>query len=75
MTVAALFLLAGSLLAVMVVGFAAWQDFIPEKLLHYGHYFEMLAIAVVFVFILIPNIVRMWLLTIYKQKIKIPISA
>ena len=63
------------LLAMVVVVFAAWQDFIPEKLLHYGYYFEMLAIAVVFVFILIPNIVRMWLLTIYNQKVKIPISA
>lgn len=63
------------LLAVAVVGFAIWQDFIPEKLLHYGHYFEMLAIVIVFVFILVPNIVRMWLLTIYNQKVKAPISA
>ena len=35
----------------------------------------MIAIATVFVFILIPNIVRMWLLTIYNQKVKAPISA
>ena len=58
-----------------VLWFASTLQFASEKLLHFGHYFEMIAIAFVFVVILIPDVVRMWWKTIYKQKVKAPISA
>lgn len=35
--------------------------------LHYGHFFEMLAIAGVFVIILLPNIIRMWWFTLWHK--------
>jgi ferredoxin len=41
-----------------------------EEWLHYGHYFEMMAIGSVFVVILLPNIIRMWYFTIGKKKLK-----
>ena len=59
------------LLAVGVVWFAAGQEFNMEKLLHTGHIFEMTAIAAVFTFILLPNIIHMWWLTVYKSETKI----
>lgn len=62
-------------LAILVVWFAVYQNFDPEIIMHYGHYFEILAISAVFLLILLPNIVRMWWFTIGKQKIKIPVSA
>jgi ferredoxin len=68
-------LIAFILLAIVVIWFTASQQFSTEKLLHFGHYFEMVAIAAVFVLVLIPDIVRMWWLTIYQPKVKAPISA
>ncbi len=62
------------LLAVAVVLFGAFKAFNLETIIHYGHYFEMLAISAVFLFILLPNILRMWWLTIGKQKINIPVA-
>jgi hypothetical protein len=59
------------LLAVVVVAFAYYQGFGTGKLLRYGHYFEMIAIAGVFAFILLPNLIRMWHLTIAKPKVKV----
>ncbi len=59
------------LLAAGVVWFAAGQEFNMEKLLHTGHLFEMTAIAAVFTFILLPNIIHMWWLTVYKNEKKI----
>ncbi len=63
------------ILATGVLWFAAYQGFNPEKLLHYGHYFEMIAIAFVFAFILLPDIIRMWWFTFSKEHSKIPLSA
>lgn len=63
-------LIAFILLAFGVVWFAAFEHFHLETILHYGHYFEMFAIAAVFTVILVPNIIHMWWLTILKPKIK-----
>ena len=63
----AAFLLA----AIGVIVFAANQAFDLETIMHFGHYFEMIVIGTVFMFILLPNIVRMWWFVIVKPKIKV----
>ena len=63
------------LLAVAVIWFAAFKSFNLETIIHSGHYFEMLAISAVFLLILLPNILRMWWLTIGKQKIDVPVTS
>ena len=63
------------LLAVVVIGFAAMQDFNPEQVMHFGHYFEMIAIGGVMLIILIPNILRMWRLTVFKPDGKFILKA
>lgn len=63
------------LLALGIIGFAFKLEFNTERLLHYGHYFEIIAISAVFLIILFPDIIRMWWFTIYKPKIKVPISS
>jgi len=67
-------IIAFVLLAVGVLWFAATQQFAIEKLLHTGHYFEMIAIAAVFAVILIPDIIRMWWKTMFREKIKASLS-
>jgi quinone-modifying oxidoreductase subunit QmoC len=62
------------LLAAGVIWFSAYLNFNPAKLLHYGHYFEMTAIACVFAFILLPDIIRMWWFTIRNEGIKAPVK-
>jgi quinone-modifying oxidoreductase subunit QmoC len=59
-------------LAVAVVLFASTKHFDLETLMHFGHYFEMAAIATVLLVILLPNILRMWFLTIVKPNVKVP---
>ena len=54
------------LVAAGVVAFSVTNSFDIEKIMHFGHYFEMYAIATVFAVILLPNIVRMWYFIIYK---------
>lgn len=44
-------------------------------IMHIGHYFEMIAIASVFVIILVPNLIRMWWFVIGKNKEKIAFKA
>ena len=66
--IAFLFVIVGLLV------FANNLNFNQEVIMHYGHYFEMFAIAVVFAIILIPNIIRMWFYTIVKPKVKAPIK-
>ncbi|WP_372751443.1 4Fe-4S dicluster domain-containing protein [Labilibaculum sp.] len=63
------------LVAIGVMWFAADQNFMFERLLHYGHYFEMLAIGGVFLVILLPNLIRMWNMAIRKSEVKVPFSA
>lgn len=59
------------LLAIGVIWFGAYEKFQIETMLHFGHYFEMFAIAIVFALILVPNIIRMWWLTIWKPQINV----
>ena len=67
-------IIAFLLTAIGVVAFAAYDSFNLETIIHFGHYFEMIAIGGVFAFILLPNIFRMWWFIILKPKLKIPFS-
>ena len=55
-----------------VITFAFLVGFELEKMVHFGHYFEMIAIGTVGLVILLPNIVRMWWFTILKPKTSVP---
>jgi ferredoxin len=55
-----------------VMAFAFSVGFELERMMHFGHYFEIIAIGTVAVLILLPGIVRMWWYTILKPKIKVP---
>ncbi|MGD9976599.1 MAG: 4Fe-4S dicluster domain-containing protein [Bacteroidales bacterium] len=57
-----------------LVGVAAKLGYNQELIMHYGHLFEMFAIGGVFAVILLPNIVRMWIYTIIKPKVKAPVG-
>jgi len=61
-------------LAALVVWFGIYEQYNLETLLHYGHLFEMAAISIVFTLILLPNIIHMWWLTIFKPRYKVPFS-
>ena len=54
-----------------VLGFSSYENYDVEKIMHFGHYFEMFAIAGVFSIILVPNIIRMWYFTIIKSGAKV----
>lgn len=47
----------------------AWE---LDKMLHFGHYFEMIAIGSISVVIFLPNLLRMWYFTIVKPGVKVP---
>jgi len=65
--------LAAFILAFAGVIIFAWSvGFELERMVHFGHYFEMIAIATVGVVILLPNIVRMWYFTILKPNTRVP---
>lgn len=52
-----------------IVGIYLGDVFQSQKeLMHYGHLFEMFAIAGVFFLILLPNIFRMWLFSVNSKK-------
>ena len=53
-----------------LIAYAARLDWNQEKIMHFGHMFEMLAIATVFAVILLPNIIRMWYFTVLKPGTK-----
>jgi ferredoxin len=55
-----------------VLAFAVNVGFELEQMVHFGHYFEMIAIGSVGLIILLPNIIRMWWFTIYKSETKVP---
>jgi quinone-modifying oxidoreductase subunit QmoC len=63
------------LLAAAVIGFGAFEKFDLHTIMHYGHFFELGAISLVFVVILLPNIIHMWWLTVHKNEAEAPISA
>jgi ferredoxin len=60
------------LVAAGVIWYSIAHSFNLEKIMHIGHFFEMIAIASVFVIILAPNLIRMWYYVILKPKIKVP---
>ncbi|MCD6597514.1 MAG: 4Fe-4S dicluster domain-containing protein [Bacteroidales bacterium] len=68
-------LVAFLLVTIGVVWFGAYEHFNLETVMHYGHYFEMFAIATVFSVILVPNIIHMWWLTVLKPKVKVSVSS
>lgn len=58
--------------AVGVILFSAKLEFSLPHVMHYGHLFEMFAVAGVFAVVLLPNIMRMWWYSIVKPKTKVP---
>ena len=54
-----------------VIAFVVSVDFELEKMVHFGHIFEMVAILTVGFVILLPNVARMWYFTILKPKTKV----
>ncbi|HAH60142.1 MAG TPA: hypothetical protein DCL86_18575 [Bacteroidales bacterium] len=62
------------LVAIGVISFAASQAFNSETIMHYGHYFEMIAIGAVFAFILFPNIIRMWYFVMVRSGKKLSLT-
>jgi ferredoxin len=62
------------LTAVAVIFYAGSEKFNLHKIMHFGHYFEMIAIGLVFAIILVPNLFRMWRFIIQKPGIKVPIK-
>ncbi|RLD88227.1 MAG: hypothetical protein DRJ09_08800 [Bacteroidetes bacterium] len=62
-------------LAGLVIWFGAYEQFKLEPIMHYGHLFEMFAIGFVFTFILLPNIIHMWWITMVKSGKKASLSA
>ena len=67
------FLTAMVLVFAGVLFFATSVNWELERMLHYGHLFEMLAIATVFVVIFIPNLLRMWRFSVIKAGVKAPL--
>ncbi len=57
-----------------VLFFANSVSFDLEKMLHFGHLFEGIAIGTIGLLILMPNVARMWYLSILKPGIKVPVS-
>ena len=68
------FLTAMVLVFAGVLFFATSVNWELERMLHYGHLFEMLAIATVFVVIFIPNLLRMWHFSVIKTGVKAPLK-
>jgi len=70
LTISAFLLVFAALMA-----FAVNIDFELSKMVHFGHYFEMIAIGSVFAVFLLPNIIRMWWFVIGKPKVKVPLKS
>ncbi len=68
-------IMAFILIALTVISFSVYENFNLEKIMHVGHYFEIIAIGSVFAIILLPNIIRMWWFVIGKPKVKIPLTS
>ncbi len=64
------YIIAFLIVIVGIVGLYVSNVFTHEQWMHYGHYFEMFAIAGVFAIILVPNIIRMWFYTVQSKKKK-----
>ena len=61
-------------LAALVIWFGYSESFNLEVIMPQGHLFEMLAIGSVFTIILLPNIIHMWWLSMYKPGVKASIG-
>ena len=59
------------LIAVIAVGFV--KGFEKEPLMEFGHLFEQYVILAVFTLIIVPNLFRMFWITVVKQKVKAPV--
>jgi quinone-modifying oxidoreductase subunit QmoC len=68
------YIIAFVLMIAAVVGLYVNDTFTKVEWLEYGHYFEMFAIAGVFALILLPNLIRMWYLTVWKPTKKFKIK-
>ena len=68
-------IMAFILIALTVISFSVYENFNLEKIMHVGHYFEIIAIGSVFAIILLPNIIRMWWFVIGKPKVKVPLTS
>lgn len=67
--------ITGMAMLVVLLGtlfYARSVAFSLETLMHTGHLFERIAILAVGLFILAPNVARMWWFTILKPKTKVP---
>ncbi|MFC2101354.1 4Fe-4S dicluster domain-containing protein, partial [Bacteroidota bacterium] len=62
------------LAVVAVIGFSFYENFNVEKIMHFGHLFEIFAIAGVFSIIILPNVIRMWYYTVLKSGTKVSIT-
>ncbi|MCX6236130.1 MAG: 4Fe-4S dicluster domain-containing protein [Bacteroidia bacterium] len=60
--------------AIGVLAFGAFENFQLEPIMKFAHQFEMIAIASVFVLILLPNVIRMWWFILKKPGVKVPLS-
>lgn len=69
------YVLAFVLVILAIAGIYVYGIHSHDEWLHLGHYFEMIAIAAVAVIILLPNIFRMWLLTVLPTKNKFSLKA
>ena len=65
-------IIAFVLTTIGVIAFAYFKDFETKAIMHIGHLFEMIAIASVGTIIILPNIIKMYYLTVVKKKIKVP---
>ncbi len=61
--------------ALGVIWYSARLDFHLDAIMHLGHLFEMFAILSVFVLILLPNLLRMWLYVEGKREKKAPLKS
>lgn len=69
------YIVAFVLVTIGIVGAYTTGTFSQEEWIHYGHLFEMFAIGGVFAVILLPNIVRMWFMSVWKPTKKFNIKA
>lgn len=60
------------LIAAIVLGIGFAKQFNLESIMEFGHVFEKMVIFGVVILILIPNIIRMFWLTVLKEKVKVP---
>jgi len=63
------------LVAVGIIALGFVKNFDHEAIMHFGHRLELFLILGVFSLILVPNLLRMFYLTVIKAKVKAPLSS